>query len=158
MRTDLPSLLPSPRRVHPLRARRPFRAGRLAISALLYSLLTGPALASGDVLQIPLSQQGDSKLPRPGKGMSKSEVEALFGAPQQSQGPVGTPPITRWQYADYVVIFEYDHVVHTVLKHKPVLPQTVTPASEPPANDSAADAIRTEQTRVVPEPAAIPQP
>lgn len=77
-----------------------------------------------EVLQIPLSQQGDSNIPRPGKGMSKAEVEKLFGTPLQQQGPVGQPPISRWVYADYVVTFEYDHVVHTVLKHKPKVPTT----------------------------------
>lgn len=107
---------------------------RFAFLCLALSLpLT--ALAAGDVLQIPLSQQGDSKLPRPGKGMSKAEVEKLFGTPAQVQGPVGQPPITRWHYPEYVVTFEYDHVVHTVLKHKPKVPVNATD----PATDSATE-------------------
>lgn len=103
----------------------------LGLAAVLATLLVPASYA--DVLQIPLSQQGDNKTPRPGKGMTKGEVEKLFGTPESSHGPVGTPPITRWQYADYVVIFEYDHVVHTVLKHKPKAPieQGETRASEP---------------------------
>ncbi|HEX4911749.1 MAG TPA: hypothetical protein VFV64_13415 [Permianibacter sp.] len=107
---------------------------RFAFLCLALSLPL-PALAAGDVLQIPLSQQGDSKLPRPGKGMSKAEVEKLFGAPAQVQGPVGQPPITRWHYPEYVVTFEYDHVVHTVLKHKPKAPVNATD----PATDSTTE-------------------
>lgn len=158
MRPDLPCLLRSSFRVHPSRARRPL-ANRLAITALMCSLMTGPAIAAGDVLQIPLSQQGDSKLPRPGKGMSKTEVEALFGAPQHSQGPVGTPPITRWQYAAYTVIFEYDHVVHTVLKHKPKAPIGGETPSEPapesaPAEASPVQAKPSENQAAEPVPAS----
>ncbi len=104
-------------------------------------------LAAGDVLHIPLSQQGDNKMPRPGKGMSKAEVEKLFGVPENSQGPVGQPPITRWQYSEYVVIFEYDHVVHTVLKHKPkastevIIVEDSEPATETGGNEQTAEPV-----------------
>ena len=104
-------------------------------------------LAAGDVLHIPLSQQGDNKMPRPGKGMSKAEVEKLFGVPENSQGPVGQPPITRWQYSEYVVIFEYDHVVHTVLKHKPkastevIIVEDSAPATETGGNEQTAEPV-----------------
>ncbi len=104
-------------------------------------------LAAGDVLHIPLSQQGDNKMPRPGKGMSKAEVEKLFGVPENSQGPVGQPPITRWQYSEYVVIFEYDHVVHTVLKHKPkastevIIVEDSEPANETGGNEQTAEPV-----------------
>lgn len=111
---------------------------------LLVMLLPLSAHAQGDVLQIPLSQQGDSKLPRPGKGMSKTEVEQLFGAPISSHGPVGTPPISRWQYAEYTVIFEYDHVVHTVLKHKPKAPIGGETTAEPAPESKPVEAIPAE--------------
>ena len=29
---------------------------------------------------------------------------------------VGQPPITRWDFADYSVFFEYQHVIHAVPK------------------------------------------
>lgn len=104
-------------------------------AALLTFAMT--ATAQAEVIQIPLSQQGDSQLARPSKGMSKAEVEKKFGAPESSQGPVGEPPITRWIYPDFVVMFEYDHVVHAVLKHKPKVPMAdsenaaTEPAPEP---------------------------
>jgi hypothetical protein len=32
-------------------------------------------------------------------------------------GPVGEPPITRWDYDKFVVVFEYNRVIHSVTKH-----------------------------------------
>jgi len=51
---------------------------------------------------------------RPARGSSMASVEARFGAPASRSGAVGQPPITRWDYADFVVYFEYDKVLHTV--------------------------------------------
>ena len=51
----------------------------------------------------------------PTRGMTMSQVERQFGAPSERHAPVGQPPITRWVYADKVVYFEYDHVVHAVV-------------------------------------------
>lgn len=61
----------------------------------------------------------------PAHGMSMANVEHIFGAPQEKISAVpdpGTklhPPITRWVYPDYVVYFEYNYVVHSVLKAHP---------------------------------------
>ncbi|MGH8496022.1 MAG: hypothetical protein ACREVN_07780 [Gammaproteobacteria bacterium] len=54
---------------------------------------------------------------RPARGVSMDRVEARFGAPVSRGSAVGDPPITRWEYADFVVYFEYDHVIHAVAKH-----------------------------------------
>ena len=51
---------------------------------------------------------GDKEL----RGQSKGQVESLYGRPAAVIGPVGDPPITKWQYADITVVFEYDHVIH----------------------------------------------
>lgn len=53
---------------------------------------------------------------KPTRGMTQAAVEANFGAPQSTRAPVGDPPITRWEYADFVVFFEYDKVIHAVTK------------------------------------------
>ena len=53
---------------------------------------------------------------KPTRGMSQDRVEANFGAPQNVRAPIGDPPITRWEYADFVVFFEYDKVIHAVSK------------------------------------------
>ncbi len=39
-------------------------------------------------------------------------------SPTQSRGPVGEPPITRWDYPRFSVFFEYDTVLDTVIHRK----------------------------------------
>ena len=48
--------------------------------------------------------------------MSQSSVESKYGAPSTVKSPVGDPPITRWDYEQWSVYFEYDLVLFTVLK------------------------------------------
>ena len=55
---------------------------------------------------------------RPSSGMTAASVESTFGAPEAKVAPVGEPPITRWEYKDFVVFFEYDRVIHTVIKRQ----------------------------------------
>lgn len=78
--------------------------------------LSGPAQA--DQVKVPVMSQGgersDYTLPR--TGQSQQTVRRHFGEPSGSRGPVGQPPITQWHYDSFVVYFEYDHVIHTVLK------------------------------------------
>ncbi|MDX1457857.1 MAG: hypothetical protein R3276_09720 [Marinobacter sp.] len=75
--------------------------------------------ANAEEVRVPVMNQADrssSRLPR--TGQSQESVRATFGAPQQMSGPVGEPPISQWQYPEFTVYFEYDHVIHTVLKPK----------------------------------------
>lgn len=53
---------------------------------------------------------------RPTRGMTQAKVESKYGSPKTVNAPVGEPPITRWEYADFVVFFEYDKVIHAVVK------------------------------------------
>ncbi|WP_211197934.1 phosphodiesterase [Permianibacter fluminis] len=117
----------------------PLLAAALAFAFVVVST------ARAEVIQIPLSQQGDSQLARPSKGMSKADVEKKFGAPESSQGPVGEPPITRWVYPDFVVMFEYDHVVHSVLKHKPKAPIDESEATQNEPSTEQDQAAPVEQ-------------
>lgn len=75
---------------------------------------------TGDTLQIPIGQQAKEKhgMKRPSKGMSISQVEAMYGQPIERRAARGTPPISSWIYQDFVVYFESDHVIHSVLKHR----------------------------------------
>ena len=43
-----------------------------------------------------------------------AKVQKMFGAPIKKVAAVGKPPITRWVYSDYTVVFEYKHVVQSV--------------------------------------------
>ena len=60
--------------------------------------------------------QGVADGSRPVRGMTAENVESRFGAPEVKVAPVGDPPITRWEYKDFVVFFEYDRVIHAVVK------------------------------------------
>jgi hypothetical protein len=57
--------------------------------------------------------------PLPARGMNMDNVEHIFGSPLEKQPAVGKPPISRWVYSDYVVYFEYNLVLHTVMKSAP---------------------------------------
>ena len=50
----------------------------------------------------------------PARGQTMSAVEAKFGTPQTRHATVGTPPITRWDYANFSVFFEHDRLIDAV--------------------------------------------
>ncbi|MEJ2612399.1 MAG: hypothetical protein P8179_20635 [Candidatus Thiodiazotropha sp.] len=54
---------------------------------------------------------------RPTRNMTMEQVSQRFGQPQTSYPSVGEPPITRWDYGDYSVYFEYNHVLTSVVHH-----------------------------------------
>ena len=82
----------------------------LAVAALLVLV---PA-ASADVLIIEKLEAARTEMPA--RGMSMERVQSRFGAPRSVSGPVGDPPITRWDYQDFVVVFEHRFVIHSVEK------------------------------------------
>lgn len=90
---------------------------RIAIVLCLFCSL-GNSL-SAEELRIPISEQGKAEIKRPDKGMLKADVEREFGTPISRTGPVGEPPISTWRYEKFVVYFEHEHVVHSVLIHVP---------------------------------------
>lgn len=55
----------------------------------------------------------------PPRGMTRSRVLARYGNPVRKSGPVGQPPISRWDYPHYRLYFEYDHVLHAVVPDHP---------------------------------------
>lgn len=63
-----------------------------------------------------LKIQQDYNLRTPRRGEAMDSVERRFGTPQSVRGPVGEPPITRWQYPRFEVVFEDDRVIHTVIE------------------------------------------
>ena len=54
----------------------------------------------------------------PTRGMTAASVESKFGTPDAKVAAVGDPPISRWEYSNFVVFFEYDRVIHAVVKRK----------------------------------------
>lgn len=68
----------------------------------------------------------------PMRGQSMQAVLQQFGEPVQRHAPVGgsssqQPPITRWDYPDFAVYFENQHVINTV---NPQQPRTVLHLNE----------------------------
>jgi hypothetical protein len=51
----------------------------------------------------------------PQRGSTMTAVEQKFGAPSNKSSPVGSPPITKWFYPTFVVVFEHDKVLHAVV-------------------------------------------
>ena len=85
------------------------------VAAAAALALSGPAFA--DELQVPNPSASADK---PASGMSMEKVEAKYGAPTRRVPAVGgastaQPPITRWEYPGFVVYFENNLVVHTVV-------------------------------------------
>ena len=52
---------------------------------------------------------------RPTAGMSMDQVTQQFGDPKSRISAVGEPPITRWIYDNFIVFFEHQHVIHSVV-------------------------------------------
>jgi hypothetical protein len=83
----------------------------------------------------------ESDMATPSRGMTMNQVAAKFGAPTSKVPAVGKPPISRWEYPGFIVYFEADHVIHSVVPSDTV-PGSQAPASDnqAPANDSRAPA------------------
>ena len=96
------------------------RMSRRLIAPLLAAWLTSlPAqalLADNHLVEGINNAQGSSG-ERPSRGMSMAKVTAGWGEPTNKLGAVGQPPIARWEYPAFTVYFEYDHVIHAVIRH-----------------------------------------
>lgn len=90
---------------------------------LLAALAVGAAglatPAHADNLLIQRVQQ-EKSMHLPARGMSMAQVERRYGAPQRKLAPRGGdtrrhPVINRWEYANFIVYFQGNHVIHSVL-------------------------------------------
>lgn len=92
---------------------------RFITAAALLLLLTQPATA--EVLLIDAINQAPINstegVPRPGRGMTMEQVRQRYGLPATEYPQIGEPPITRWDYDQYSVFFEYQHVLTSVVHH-----------------------------------------
>ena len=57
----------------------------------------------------------ESDVATPTRGMTMDQVATKFGAPAAKVPAVGKPAISRWEYPGFVVYFEADHVIHSVI-------------------------------------------
>ena len=87
----------------------------------------------------------------PSRGMTMAQVASKFGEPTTKVPAVGNPPISRWEYPGFVVYFERDHVIHSVVSASAApAPEPAAAAPEPAAAAPAAAAAA--------EPAADAEP
>lgn len=90
---------------------------------LLLALCFGTAQA--DVLVLPDAETAAAYSgPLPERGQTMASVQRQFGAPTQRHGTVGGnkpqhPPITRWDYSGFYVVFEKDRVIDAVVPEAP---------------------------------------
>ncbi|HEX7369315.1 MAG TPA: hypothetical protein VF284_03415 [Rhodanobacteraceae bacterium] len=78
-----------------------------------------PATAHAETLRMKVRQEHRMNMPT--RGMTMAQVRREYGAPLkvlQTRGGSSKyqPPIHRWEYAKYIVYFEYSHVIHSVLR------------------------------------------
>jgi hypothetical protein len=83
--------------------------------SMIALLLAAMGTASADTLEMSGSSAATND-GRPTRGMTQARVEAKYGSPSSVKAPVGEPPISSWEYTDFVVYFEYDRVIHAVVK------------------------------------------
>ncbi len=91
---------------------RPIRL--LFLLSLVTGLFVQPAIA--DTLLVE-SVQSAPAVNSPERGITMDQVRQSWGEPQQHVGPVGEPPISHWVYPDFVVYFESNYVLHSVVPH-----------------------------------------
>jgi hypothetical protein len=103
----------------------------LLVSAVLASGLAGIATADMVALGNGIAVK-ESDVNTPVRGMTMSQVASKFGEPVTKVPAVGKPPISRWEYPGFVVYFEHEHVIHSVVSGG-----ASEPAAAPPAADAA---------------------
>ena len=88
-------------------------------------------------IHITASAAADDLYPK--RGTTKAQVQELYGQPQDTRGPVGDPPITRWIYSNFSVVFEYDKALHSFPRNQGLesLPDSALPQRpDPGAGDT----------------------
>src|SRR5208282_1868726 len=86
----------------------------LLFAAFIAISLTGLARADMVAVENGIAVK-ESEVATPSRGMTMDEVAAKFGAPVTKVPAVGTPPISRWEYQGFIVYFEAEHVIHSVV-------------------------------------------
>jgi hypothetical protein len=92
----------------------------LSIAALMVAAAPCvlPASARAESIHMKVRQEQGMNLPH--RGLTMAQVERQYGAPihklQTRGGDTSKhPPINRWEYANYIVYFERNHVIHSVI-------------------------------------------
>jgi hypothetical protein len=90
----------------------------MAAAALAASLVFVAGTAAAETVAVDNGiAVKESDVPTPARGMTMDQVASKFGAPSDKTPAVGKPPISRWQYPGFIVYFEGDHVIHSVISN-----------------------------------------
>ncbi len=122
----------------------------LLISAVLAAGASLAGLAQADIIAVGSGvavRESDGIAPV--RGMTMSQVASKFGAPVSKVPAVGKPPISRWEYPGFVVYFEHDHVIHSVVSGSAAPPPESAPQAAPAETPAASES---------PPPPAPPPP
>jgi len=85
------------------------------IAALLCGCAAASAALAETIVVNDQVQVRESQVDRPKRGSTMADVEKHFGAPATRHPTVGSPPITRWDYHGFAVVFENDRVIDAVV-------------------------------------------
>jgi len=74
--------------------------------------------AHAESIRTKVAQEQSMNMPQ--RGMTMAQVERQYGAPVRKLDTRGGdspkhPPIHRWEYSNYIVYFERNHVIHSVI-------------------------------------------
>ena len=90
------------------------------LAALLCGCVVASAAVADTVVVNDQVQVRESHADVPKRGLTMNDVERHFGAPVTRHPAVGgasaqQPPITRWDYNGFSVVFERDRVIDSVV-------------------------------------------
>ncbi len=93
---------------------------QLFITSMISVAVITPLSSSADILNLGSKPQILMKSNAPKAGMNMNTVRATFGEPVSESVAPGiitkrNPKITTWKYGNSAVIFENNHVIHTVI-------------------------------------------
>lgn len=86
----------------------------LIASVFAITLHSSPALAATIGNNASSQEASTTMAAMPQRGLTMSEVERYYGKPQKKDAPVGKPPISRWHYDGFIVVFDQNYVIHSI--------------------------------------------
>ncbi len=98
---------------------RPFHPALLVLA--ICAAVPAAATATGKQDNLLLKRvHAEHAMHLPSRGMTMAQVEKKYGSPVRKMTPRGggsphQPVIHRWEYPDYIVYFERNRVIHSVL-------------------------------------------
>ncbi len=90
----------------------------MQLTPLALVAMLGLAPVSGtqaDVMNMKSVGDVPADVQLPSRASTMEQVKSQFGEPGNTMPAVGDPPITRWDYGNFTVFFEYNRVIDSVV-------------------------------------------